>query len=158
MTTLPAEPHDGPTELGTLRRALAAIVVVGSAGLTAELLLLEHFESAWQYSPLALLSLAMATGTIALLRPGHAVIRTFQAVMVLCIASGIVGIWLHYQGNVEWELERNPAMRGFTLFKEAIMGATPFLSPGAMIQLGLVGLAFAWRHPAVRPTRFRRYR
>lgn len=150
MTSAPTEPHGGRTELGVLRRALAVIVVVGAAGLTAELLLLEHFESAWQYTPLALLVLAMATGTLALLRPTHATLRTFQAVMSLCIASGFVGVWLHYQGNVEWELERDATMRGFTLFKEAIMGATPALAPGAMVQLGLVGLAFAWRHPAAR--------
>lgn len=153
MTTVPVEPHGGRTELGILRRALAVIVVVGAAGLTAELLLLEHYESAWQYTPIALLVLTMATGMLALLRPGHGIIRTFQAVMALCIASGIVGVWLHYQGNVEWELERDAAMRGFTLLKEALMGATPALAPGAMIQLGLVGLAFAWRHPAVRPAR-----
>ena len=153
MTTAPAEPHGGGTELGILRRALAVIVVVGAAGLTAELLLLEHYETAWQYSPLALLVLTMATGTIALLRPTHAVIRVFQAVMTLCIASGIVGVWLHYQGNVEWELERDAAVRGWMLFKEALTGATPALAPGAMIQLGLVGLAFAWRHPAARSAR-----
>ena len=133
-----------------MRRVLVALVIVGAAGLTAELLLLEHFESAWQYSPLALLVLAMASGTWVALRPSHTAVRIFQAVMVLCVASGFVGVFLHYQGNVEFELEREQALRGFALFKEAMMGATPALAPGAMVQLGLLGLAFAWRHPATR--------
>lgn len=153
MSSTHAEPHGGRTELGLLRRALAVIVVVGAAGLTAELLLLEHYESAWQYTPLGLLVLTMATGTVALVRPTHGVLRTFQAVMSLCVVAGFVGMWLHFQGNMEWELERNPGMRGFALFKEALMGATPALAPGAMMQLGLIGLAFAWRHPAARSTR-----
>ena len=38
-------------------------------------------------------------------------------------------------------------MRGLELVWEALKGATPALAPGAMAQLGLVGLAFAYRHP-----------
>jgi hypothetical protein len=29
------------------------------------------------------------------------------------------------------------------------MGATPLLAPGIMLQLGLVGLLFTFRHPAL---------
>lgn len=154
MTLFPAEPHGGRTEIGTIRRVLVALVILGAMGLIAELLLLEHYETAWQYAPIALLVFAMVTGTVAALRPSHTVLRIFQSVMVLCVASGLVGVFLHYQGNVEWEIERNAAMRGWELFREAMMGATPALAPGAMAQLGLVGLAFAWRHPVLRPSRF----
>jgi len=30
------------------------------------------------------------------------------------------------------------------LFREAMMGATPALAPGAMIQIGLIGLLYAF--------------
>jgi len=41
-----------------------------------------------------------------------------------------------------------PSLGGSELYMKALMGATPLLAPGTMIQLGLVGLAFAFRHPA----------
>jgi hypothetical protein len=71
--------------------------------------------------------------------------------MVLSLVSGVLGAWLHYRGNVEFELEMEPALRGLTLFWRAMRGATPALAPGTMIQLGLVGLAYTFRHPALAP-------
>jgi hypothetical protein len=69
--------------------------------------------------------------------------------MALCVVAGAVGVWLHYRGNVEWELERDASLGGVRLFWEAIRGATPALAPGALSQLGLLGLAYAHRHPAL---------
>ena len=68
--------------------------------------------------------------------------------MVLCMTSGLVGLLLHYKGNVEFELEMYPDLSGWKLFKDSMMGATPALAPGAMLQIGLVGLAWTFRHPA----------
>jgi hypothetical protein len=42
-------------------------------------------------------------------------------------------------------------LAGWELFKEAMTGATPALAPGAMVQLGLIGLAWSYRHPALVP-------
>jgi hypothetical protein len=41
-------------------------------------------------------------------------------------------------------------MEGLKLFKAAITGATPALAPGSLIQMGLLGLAYTFRHPALR--------
>jgi hypothetical protein len=68
--------------------------------------------------------------------------------MVLSLASGFVGLLLHYRGNVEFELEMYPDLAGWKLFKDSMMGATPSLAPGAMMQIGLIGLAWTFRHPA----------
>lgn len=138
------------TEAGLLRRALLALVAFGAAGLLLELLLLEHWESAWQFVPLALLAFVLAASVVALLRPGRTVLRALGALLALCLVSGAVGVLLHYQGNVEFELEREGALTGWALFSEALRGATPALAPGAMAQLGLVGLVALWRHPALR--------
>jgi hypothetical protein len=71
--------------------------------------------------------------------------------MVLSMVAGLVGLLLHYKGNVEFELEMYPDLSGWKLFKDSMMGATPALAPGAMLQIGLVGLAWTFRHPALKP-------
>jgi hypothetical protein len=65
----------------------------------------------------------------------------------LFLASGCTGLWQHYQSNVEFELEMDPALSGFDLFTAAARGATPFLAPGAIILLGLLGLLYASTAP-----------
>jgi hypothetical protein len=86
---------------------------------------------------------------VALKRAPRAV-RFFQVIMSLCVVTGAIGVYLHYRGNVEFELERDGSLRGLRLFWEAIRGATPSLAPGALSQLGLLGLAYTYRHPALR--------
>jgi hypothetical protein len=133
--------------LAVLRLLLLATFVVGAVGVGAELLLLEHFEDVWQFVPLVLVALALAVLGWSAATRGAASLRAFQGTMALFLVSGVVGVLLHYRGNVAFELEMAPALRGLALFKEAMMGATPALAPGAMIQLGLVGLAYTFRHP-----------
>jgi hypothetical protein len=135
---------------GLLRRALMALVLFGAVGLVLELLLLEHFESVLQFIPLVLLALVLVSGAVLARWPSVRAIQSFRAVMLLCVAAGAVGVYLHYRGNVEFELERQPLRHGFDLFWEAIRGATPALAPGALSQLGLLGLVYTFRHPAMR--------
>jgi len=137
--------HDGP-----LRQMLLALVFLGAAGLLVELGLLEHFDSVTQWIPLALLVVVLgATGAV-YVRCGPGTVRFFQGVMALCVVTGVIGVYLHYRGNVEFELERDGSLHGLHLFWEAIRGATPALAPGALSQLGLLGLAYTFRHPAFR--------
>ena len=135
-----------------LRRILLAIYFVGALGLGAELFLLEHFEDVWQWVPLVLLGAGVLAGLAVALRPGRALVLAFRALMVLFVAAGAVGAYLHLRGNVEFELESDPALRGAALIWESLKGATPALAPGALAQLGLVGLALAYRHPALNPS------
>jgi hypothetical protein len=136
--------------VATLRRVLLALVALGAAGLVAELLLLEHYESAWQFTPLVLLGAVLVAAAVVARRPSPSSVRFFQTMMALCVASGLLGVFLHYRGNVEFELEREPLLGGLRLFWEAMRGATPALAPGAMAQLGLLGLVYSYRHPALR--------
>jgi hypothetical protein len=137
-------------QAGPLRRALLVVVLVGAAGLLAELALLEHYDSAWQWAPLALLGVVLGIAGALAWRPTRGVLRCFRALMALCVVAGAVGVYLHYRGNVEFELEREPALGGLALLWAAVRGATPALAPGALAQLGLVGLAYAFRHPLLR--------
>lgn len=133
-----------------LRRILLALVLLSIVGLLLELILLEHYDSAWQWTPLVLLGAALVSTAIVALRPGRRTILFFEGMMILCFVAGLLGLYLHYRGNVEFELERDSSLHGWALFWEAIRGATPALAPAAMAQLGLLGLAFAYRHPLLR--------
>lgn len=125
---------------GALHRVLRAIFVFGAVGTAAELLLLEHVEDAWQLAPLALLGVACVALALVALRPSAVSVALFRFTMMCFIVSGAIGIALHYQGNVEFELELQPDLTGFRLAWEALRGATPALAPGTMMLLGALGL------------------
>ena len=65
------------------------------------------------------------------------------------VVSGLIGLWQHYQGNVEFEREMYPDLGGLELVVKALHGAFPALAPGTMIQLGLLGMAYTFRHPGL---------
>jgi hypothetical protein len=95
----------------------------------------------------------IAISVVALLwhaiRPGPGGIRLFQATMILFILSGFVGTALHWRGKIEFKLESDPSLSGLKLFREAMKSHTPpALAPAAMIELGLLGLTYAYRHPS----------
>jgi hypothetical protein len=145
-------PRAEPDALRVLRRILLAVYLIGALGLAAELFLLEHVDGVWQWVPLVLLGAGFFVGVAVALRPGRASLLAFRALMAAFVAAGAVGAYLHLRGNMEFELESDPALRGAALLWEALKGATPALAPGALAQLGLVGLALAYRHPALNPS------
>ncbi len=132
-----------------LRGFLLILLLIGILGLGAELLLLEHIEDVWQWVPLILMGLSLAVLGWRAVDRGRVSMRALQGTMILFVVSGFVGLWMHYQGNVEFEREMYPTLKGLALFWEALKGATPTLAPGTMIQLGLLGLAYTYRHPAL---------
>lgn len=125
------------------------VFLLGMAGTAAELLLISHTEDPWQWSPLALFAVSlMLLGWHAASRSA-ASLRAWQAVMLLFILSGGIGFWLHLQAKIEFQQEVNPSLAGVALYRKALESVSPpALAPGMMVQLGLLGLAFAWRHPA----------
>jgi len=138
---------DSTGALGRIRRLLLFILLLGITGTGTELLLLGHYEDSVQLAPLALFALSLVVLACHGVSRGRAGLRAVQLVMALFVASGALGIYLHYRGNVEFELEMYPERRGFELFREAMSGATPALAPGTMILLGLIGLVYAHQHP-----------
>jgi len=149
---------DGPSEsetLASIRTLLLAALAIGVVGTSGELILLRHIDKAAQWIPLVVL-----VGSVPVLvwharSPGVASVRTLQTLMLAFIALGVVGIGLHYDGNVEFQRELNPSEHGWTFVRKTVAGATPVLAPGSMVLLGLVGLAHAYRHPATDGGRFR---
>jgi hypothetical protein len=147
MSTLPTW-LDGPV-VSVIRRILAFAFVVGSLGTLTELLLLEHFDDPWQYVPLVLLAVGLLEFAWYATSRNATALRVFQWTMALFAVAGAVGVLMHLNGNRVFELEGDPNMGGWALFKATIMGATPALAPGAMVQLALVGLAYTFRHPVL---------
>ena len=141
---------------GRLRAILLALLFVGMLVTATELLLLGHTERWEQFVPLVSLSLGFLSGLFVIVRPGRPSLRAFRAVMGLMVAAALAGLWFHYRGNVEFELEMYPSMTGLELFWNAIQGATPALAPGLMAHLGLLGLAYTYRHPLLREPAARR--
>jgi hypothetical protein len=136
--------------LSALRALLAFILIVGMVGMGTELFLLEHTEDFWQWTPIVLMGSSLLILIWHFVTRSRVSLRVHQGIMILFVLSGALGSLLHFQGNAEFELEMNPAVQGAELFGKTMMGATPVLAPGTMIQLGLIGLAYAFRHPALR--------
>lgn len=137
--------------LNLLRRGLLVLLVIGAVGLIAELILLEHYEDTNQFIPFALLSLALAVTAWHWIDGGRTSLRVFQAIMLLLVVAGPVGVFLHLKGNYEMEREFDPTLLGFDLWLAVFRGEAPTLAPGTLVQFGLLGLLYAYRHPSLTP-------
>jgi hypothetical protein len=133
----------------SLRQLLLLLVFIGVVGLEVELALLRHAESFTQWIPHVALFIGLLSTAVVYFRPQPATLRAFQLVMLAFLIVGILGVYLHLKGNVEFALERDPSLSGAKLLWKALRGATPALAPGALAQLGLLGLLFGYRHPAL---------
>lgn len=133
----------------SLRELILALVFFGIVGLEIELAFLRHAESFSQIIPHISLLVGLVATVAVYFRPRRGVLKAFQLLMVLYLLIGLLGVYLHYRGNVEFALERYPTLSGVQLMWKALRGATPALAPGALAQLGLLGLLYTYRHPAL---------
>jgi hypothetical protein len=139
-----------PAALRTMRGLLLGLVAFVMLGTVVDLLLLEHYEEVWQWLPLAMLGTALlAVAWVA--RTGSArAVTAFRIAMVLVVCTGLLGVIMHYNGSREFQIEMDPALTGWALFIKVMRAkAPPTLAPAAMLQAGLVGLLYTWRHPAL---------
>ena len=118
-------------------------------GTEVELLLLKHTDGVWQLLPVYLVGAALLAAGWVGASPGPSSLRLLRGIMWIFVASGLAGIVLHFRGNVTFEQESDPSIAGAALLRRAVMGASPTLAPGTMLQLGLVGLVFLFRHPGL---------
>ena len=132
-----------------LRRGILALLALGAMGVITELILLEHYEEPVQFVPLALLALTLATILWHWIDGGRRSLRAFQVVMLLMVVAGTIGIGLHLRENVATELDLNPGSSGLAFWLEVVRGDLPTLAPGTLVQFGLLGLLYAYRHPAL---------
>jgi hypothetical protein len=145
-----ANAQEDPAWLGRIRTAVMVVVLLGVTGSLTELLLIGHDEDAWQLIPIALLGIGVMVAGWNLLRPGRSSVRVLRLLMVAFVVAGAMGAVLHYQANVEFQREMDPSLTGTALLWTVLRAKSPpALSPGLMVQLGLLGLIYSWGHPAM---------
>jgi hypothetical protein len=124
-----------------LERFLLGIFVLGLGGTAAELLMSGHTESPWQWAPLILMAVALPALAHQFTQSSSAL--PLRTVLLLFLASGVAGTILHTRAKMEFQSESDPSLKGWALFLKSFESKNPpFLAPGAMAQLGLVGLAY----------------
>lgn len=141
-------PAPEPAPLSFIRKFLLGALAAGTVGTGTELLLLGHFETPAQWIPVAALALTLPVLVWQAVAPGRGSVRTVRVLMCAFLAFGLIGVGLHYDGNVEFERELHPDHAGLTSFQHSVAGATPVLAPGSMLLLGLIGFAHVYRHPS----------
>jgi hypothetical protein len=145
----------GAATLRRIRRALLVLVSLGSAAMVTELVFINHIEDSKQLIPIVVGGGGIVTLLWTAIRGSIPAIRSLQLVMLLYVAAGVIGIALHYQANAEFQREMDPQIAGIDLFWKVVEAtAPPALSPGLMVQLGLLGLVYTYRHPGLRAEEF----
>ncbi len=137
--------------LSSLRKILRAILAFGMIGSLTELILLKHSEDVYQWIPLVLLGVGLPVLAWQGARGSVLSLRLLRWLMCAFVAAGIAGVYYHFQGSAEFKLESQPQLAGMELLWAAIrVKAPPLLAPGSMVQLGLLGLAYTYKHPALK--------
>jgi len=132
-----------------MRRWLLGLLGIGLLGTAIDLVLLAHYEDAWQLPPLILTVASLVVVLWTAFGGGRVALTTLRVAMVVCVASGIAGMVLHYNGNREFQHEIDPELAGWALFMRVVTAkAPPALAPAVMAQLGFLGLLYTYRHPA----------
>lgn len=134
---------------GTLRRiriGVLGLVVIGLIGTAAELVLLAHDEDIKQFIPFVAIAMGVAATGWRLARPRRSAVLAVQLTMAILILTGAVGVVLHYQANMEFQLEMDRSLSGLNLIMKVLEAkAPPALAPANMALLGLIGLAGVYR-------------
>ena len=132
-------------QLVVIRRVILAVLGLGMTGLLAELALIAHYEDAAQWIPIVLLAVGLAALAADLTLSTSWTQLVIQLTMVLMIGAGVLGMYFHFQGSREFQLEMDPQMRGTTLVWHVLRAKSPpTLAPGSMMQLGILGLGYAY--------------
>jgi NO-binding membrane sensor protein with MHYT domain len=130
---------------GPLQRWLMGTLVLGLTGTAIELLLLEHYDEPWQLVPLLLIALAFAVLAWHRARSTTASVRALRMTMLMFVVSSAAGVVLHFRAAAQFQLEIDPAMPTPELIRKVMrVKDPPVLAPGVMLQLGLIGLAYAY--------------
>jgi hypothetical protein len=133
---------------------LLLVLLLGMIGSLVDLLLLAHYEDTAQLIPIGLLASAILIAILHGIRPTGGNVRALQGVMLSIVVAGFAGIGFHFNGAAAFQLDIDPSQAWWDVAKKVARAQSPpVLAPGAMLQLGLIGLVYTFRHPAVAKNR-----
>ena len=125
-----------------ITRLILIAIAFMSVGLSIELYLLEHYEGILQFIPIICVSLGLILSLVLFRFRNKTIQNLFNISLILLVASGLTGIFLHLKANYEFEKEIRPSINGMDLFMESLSGALPSLAPGSLILLALIGYSY----------------
>ena len=138
-TAAPKAPVHDPTL--PLRRMLGGVLLLGMLAVAAELLLIEHDESTSQLAPLVALAAGLLTLVWDMVAESRASRLALRLAMLGLAASAVLGLYLHYGSNEEFQRELDPSLDGWRLVLATLSARSPpSLAP---LVLGLLG-ALGW--------------
>ncbi len=118
------------------------LMILQTVVLFIELLLIGHNEGWQQMIPLVALALLFVLFLLSFLGKLQRSYSWVMGFLIINTAVGLLGLFFHMKGNIEFEKELYPGLSGFKLLSEAATGATPILAPLSMTGLGLLGLLY----------------
>ena len=105
-----------------IKKWLFVVLAFNIIGIGSELVLLEHMEDFWQWIPIVLIGLCSIAVFWDFIFSSQWSTIVLKVIMFLLIGSGVMGIWMHYSGNIEFEVEMYPTLKGPELFWESMKG------------------------------------
>jgi hypothetical protein len=135
------------TESTSLLRPLILVIMgIGTLGILGELLLLEHYKFDSQWIAVMLTLLTGVCTVILGFNPNARVMRVVQLALLLVVLGSAFGVLEHVKTNYD-RMENGSNVSSLSPIWQALKGRAPALAPGALAQLGLLGLLFMYKHP-----------
>jgi peptidoglycan/LPS O-acetylase OafA/YrhL len=132
-------------ELLTIRRVVLGVLLLGMTGLLIELFLLAHYEDFKQWIPLAVLAAGIGALALELVHRRVWTLAVVRTIMAVLIFIGLLGVYFHFMGSREFQLEMDPTMSTTSLVWHVLRAKSPpTLSPGTLVQMGILGLGYAY--------------
>lgn len=132
--------------LRQLRRFLLVLSIVLFVGALAELWLVGHTEDTLQWAPFVLSIGGAIVAGLFLVAPGAGTSRVLRAWMLLVFLGTLVGIYLHVEGNFNFEREIAPQTPASQLIWKSLEGGNPLLAPGVLAVAGILAVAATYRY------------
>lgn len=135
--------------LQRLRRFLLGVVAFICVGTIFELLLLDHTEETLQWIPFIFSAIGIVSVSAVWVAPKTGSVKILRWVMVGMAAASLLGMYLHFSGNLAFTREINPSFSLMESILPAMKGSYPLLAPGILFLAGMLGAAATYKHPAL---------
>ncbi len=136
----------GEGVVGSLRGAMAFLVVISILSVAVALAYERHWEEFWQLMPWATLVLSGLALVALVLRTSQATIRIARMVAVLVLVAALLGIWRHFDHNyVTAVMDQDyadrwgemPVVERVWTVANGSVGHVPVPAAGALVPVGV---------------------